>query len=50
MDKIDLMENILKQYKDIEKAIKDSENDKRRGRLLVEKETERYDEAKKEFG
>lgn len=50
MDKIDLMENILKQYKDIEKAIKDSENDKRRGRLLVEKETERYDEAKEEFG
>lgn len=50
MDKIDLMENILKQYKDIEKAIKDSENDKRRSRLLVEKETERYDEAKEEFG
>ena len=34
MDKTELMENILKQYEELEKAIKDSDRDKRNGKLL----------------
>ena len=50
MDKIELMENILSQYRNIQKVIKESEQDKKRGELLLNKEEERYDEAKSEFG
>ena len=50
MDKTELMENILKQYEELEKAIKDSDRDKRNGKLSLEKEQERYNEAKLEFG
>ena len=50
MDKIELMENILSQYRNIQKVIKETEQDKKRGELLLNKEEERYDEAKSEFG
>ena len=50
MDKIELMENILSQYRNIQKVIKETEQDKKRGELLLNKEEERYDEAKAEFG
>ncbi len=49
MDKIELMENILSQYRGLQKLIKETEQDKQRGEMALNKEKERYEEAKKEF-
>ena len=42
MDKIELMENILSQYRGLQKLIKETEQDKQRGEMALNKEKERY--------
>lgn len=50
MDKIVEMENILKDYESIQENIDTIGKEKERAELLLEKEEERYEEAKAEFG
>lgn len=50
MDKIEQMENVLKEYEKMEETLKNLEGDKKRAENKREKAEERYNEAEAEFG
>ena len=50
MDKIEEMENVMKDYVKLSKEIDSTVLEKKKVEMSKAKEEERYDEAKKEFG
>lgn len=50
MDKIEQMENVLKEYEKMQETLKNLEGDKKRAVNKKEKAEERYNEAEAEFG